>query len=53
MNSDGQVTLADLRRLLRMLLGLQAVDLTKADLDGDGRLGLADLRALARLLIGA
>ena len=50
LTGDGQVTLADLRVMLQMLLGQVPVDLTKADLTGDGQLSLADVLALMRML---
>jgi hypothetical protein len=53
LNDDGQVTLADLRLQIRMLVGQVPTDLAKADLDGNGALTLADVRALIAILVGA
>ena len=51
LDGDGQVTLADLRLLIQMLVGLVPVDLARADLDADGRLTLEDLRVLIMILV--
>ena len=52
LTGDGLVTIADLRVLIKMLIGTVPVDLTKADLTGDGALTLADLRTLVQILVG-
>jgi len=51
LTGDGQVTLADLRLLIQMLVGQVPPDLGKADLNQDGRLTLADVRALIQILV--
>jgi hypothetical protein len=51
-DGNGLVTLADLRLLIRMLVGQVPPDLTTGDLDGNGSLGLGDVRALIRVLVG-
>jgi len=51
LDGDGQVTLADVRLMLQMLLGQTAVELAAADLDGDGKLSLSDVRALLELVV--
>lgn len=53
LTGDGRVTLADLRLLIRMLIGQVTPDLAKAELTGDGVLTLADLRELIRILVAA
>jgi hypothetical protein len=49
-DGDAQVTLADLRQLVQMLLGQLAPDLLHADLDEDGQLSLGDVRGVVGLL---
>jgi hypothetical protein len=49
-DGDGRVTPADLRLLVRMLLGQVTPDVGKADLSGDGKVSLADVRVLVGLL---
>ena len=49
-NGDRQVTLADVRLLLQMLMGQAPGDLLTADLDGDGQLTLFDAQRLILLL---
>jgi hypothetical protein len=51
LNSDGSVTLADLRLQIQMLTGSLPPDMAKADLDGNGQLTLADVRALINILV--
>lgn len=50
LDGDGKVTLADVRKMIQMLLGQVPLNLSTADLSGDGKLSLADLRALIQLL---
>jgi pectate lyase len=51
LTGDDQVTVADVRRLIEMLLGTRAPDLSRADLTGDGKVSLADARELVHLLV--
>lgn len=50
-DGDGDTDLADLRLLIRMLVGQIPQDLAMGDLDNNGTLGLGDIRALIRLLV--
>jgi hypothetical protein len=53
MNGDGEVSLADVRLQIQMLVAQVPPDMARADLDGNGSLTLADVRALINILVGA
>ena len=54
-NSDGKVTTADARLLLRMAVGLDELTeqaLTAGDMDNSGTITTSDARAVLRIAVG-
>ena len=52
LNGDGRVSVHDIVRLRRILVGLEPeVPLARGDVNGDGRISVHDLVALRRLIL--
>ena len=52
MNGDGKVNVSDVSALINMILGITAMDQTRADINGDNRVNVSDVSALINLILG-
>lgn len=51
-NGDGRVNVSDVSALINMILGITAMDQTRADINGDNRVNVSDVSALINLILG-
>lgn len=51
-NSDGEINMADMKRLVNQVIGKETKSVDKADLNGDKQVNIADITALINIMLG-